>query len=100
MRTHRTSTGELDSKKYGAVAAGGGTGGGGGSVLPRSHSAQSLKQQQDAQTHEDKLTILSQLFWIAISLLDSDYDHEFLLAVRLLDKVRDALGNNSYRIHP
>ena len=75
VRQHRTSTGELDSKKYST------------GNLPRSHSAQSLKQQQDQQSHEDKLTILSQLFWIAISLLDSDYDHEFHLAVRLLDKV-------------
>ena len=27
------------------------------------------------------------MFWIAISLLESDFEYEFLLAVRLLDKV-------------
>ena len=80
VRQHRTSTGELDNKKYSA------------GNLPRSRSAQSLKQQQDQQSHEDKLTILSQLFWIAISLLDSDYDHEFHFAVRLLDKVSNTVS--------
>ena len=57
------------------------------SNLPRSHSAQSLKQLQDPAGHDDKLTLLTQLFWIAVSLLESDYEHEFLLAVNLLDKV-------------
>ena len=36
---------------------------------------------------DDKLTILSQMFWIAVSLLESDFDHEFAMAVRLLEKV-------------
>ncbi len=80
VRQHRTSTGELDSRKAQAAQLA-------QTNLSRSRSAQSLKQQHDQQTHEDKLTILSQLFWIAISLLESDYDHEFSLAVRLLDKV-------------
>lgn len=35
--------------------------------------------------------MLSQLFWIAVSLLESDYDYEFLLATRLLDKVLSRL---------
>ena len=56
------------------------------SNLPRSLSAQSLKQLQDPG-QDDKLTLLAQLFWIAVSLLESDYEHEFLLAVNLLDKV-------------
>ena len=55
-------------------------------ILPRSHSAQSLKQLQDPGA-DDKLILLTQLFWIAVSLLESDYEHEFLLAVNLLDKV-------------
>ena len=55
--------------------------------LSRSRSAQSLKQLQDPTGQDDKLTILCQFFWIAVSLLESDYEHEFLLAVRLLDKV-------------
>lgn len=33
------------------------------------------------------MTILAQLFWLAVSLLESDYEHEFLLALRLLARV-------------
>lgn len=31
--------------------------------------------------------MLAQLFWIAVSVLESDYEYEFILAMRLLDKV-------------
>ena len=55
--------------------------------MPRSRSEKSLKNSE--QGTEDKLTILSQMFWIAASLLESDYEYEFLLATRLLDKVRN-----------
>ncbi len=34
------------------------------------------------------MNILVQLFWICIAILESDYEHEFLLGLRLLDKVR------------
>ena len=54
--------------------------------LSRSRSAQSLKNLAD-NSSDDKLTILSQMFWLAVSLLESDYEHEFLLAIRLLEKV-------------
>lgn len=33
------------------------------------------------------MTILAQLFWLSVSLLESDYEHEFLLALRLLTRV-------------
>ncbi len=33
------------------------------------------------------MLILAQLFWLAASLLESDYEHEFLLALRLLSRV-------------
>ena len=74
MRHHRHSSGDMDSKKK-------------DTNLKRSTSAQSLKQLQDPMGQDDKLTILSQMFWIAVSLLESDYEYEFLLAVRLLEKV-------------
>lgn len=62
------------------------------SSLSRSRSAQSLKLLGDsAATQDDKLTILAQLFWLAVSLLESDYEHEFLLAVRLLARVMHRL---------
>ncbi|KAI5637017.1 protein furry [Phthorimaea operculella] len=55
--------------------------------LCRSRSAQSLKLLGDSATQDDKLTILATLFWVGASLLESDYDHEFLLGVRLLARV-------------
>lgn len=54
--------------------------------MTRSRSAQSLRNMDQAG-NEDKLTIVSQMFWIAVTLLESDYEYEFSLAVRLLDKV-------------
>lgn len=58
-----------------------------GSNLSRSRSAQSLKLLGDSASQDDKLTILAQLFWLSVSLLESDYEHEFLLALRLLARV-------------
>lgn len=58
-----------------------------GSNLSRSRSAQSLKLLGDSASQDDKLTILAQLFWLSVSLLESDYEHEFLLALRLLASV-------------
>jgi len=59
------------------------------SNLLRSRSSQSLRQTPDVTslTGDDRLTVLVQMFWISVSLLESDFEHEFLLAVRLLDKV-------------
>lgn len=57
------------------------------STLSRSRSAQSLKLLGDSATQDDKMTILAQLFWLSVSLLESDYEHEFLLALRLLSRV-------------
>nr|AOV18883.1 furry [Lymnaea stagnalis] len=56
------------------------------SNLARSRSAQSLKNLDQSGT-EDKLTLVTQMFWITVSLLESDYEYEFTLAVRLLDKI-------------
>ncbi|XP_047125679.1 protein furry homolog-like isoform X1 [Hydra vulgaris] len=36
--------------------------------------------------------ILARFFWIGVSLLESDYEHEFLLAIKLIDKVFDKLN--------
>ncbi|XP_034102978.1 protein furry isoform X4 [Drosophila albomicans] len=65
----------------------GGVGVGAGSALSRSRSAQSLKMLGDTATQDDKMTILAQLFWLSVSLLESDYEHEFMLALRLLTRV-------------
>ncbi|XP_064619246.1 protein furry-like isoform X4 [Lineus longissimus] len=55
--------------------------------LSRSRSAHSLKNLSDLSTQDDRLTILSQMFWLATCLLESDYEYEFLLAIRLIQKV-------------
>ncbi|XP_038216903.1 protein furry isoform X4 [Zerene cesonia] len=60
---------------------------GGCSNLCRSRSAQSLKLLGDTATQDDKLTILATVFWVGASVLESDYEHEFLLGVRLLARV-------------
>ena len=60
------------------------------SSLLRSRSSQSLRLSHDgaaASAADDRLTVLVQMFWISVSLLESDFEYEFLLAVRLLDKV-------------
>ena len=60
--------------------------------LSRSRSAQSLLKIQDlAPTQDDKMSILVQLFWICLAVLESDYEHEFLLALRLLDQILQKL---------
>nr|XP_040568440.1 LOW QUALITY PROTEIN: protein furry-like [Lepeophtheirus salmonis] len=59
-------------------------------TLSRSRSAQSLRIQDQA-TQDDKMTILVQLFWICLAVLESDYEHEFLLGLRLLEKVMDKM---------
>ena len=84
VRQHRSSTGDLDPRRH--------------TNLSRSRSAQSLKNSQDPQVQDDKLTIMLQLFWVAVSLLESDYEYEFLLAVRLLDNVSDCFKKNIWDI--
>lgn len=37
------------------------------------------------------MNILVQLFWICLVVLESDYEHEFLLGLRLLEKVLSKL---------
>ncbi|CAF4582608.1 unnamed protein product, partial [Didymodactylos carnosus] len=83
------------------------------STLTRSKSAHSLRQQQQQQqqatlltnpnssgvlavcneahalatTIDDAKTVLAQIFWIGICLLESDYEYEFSLAVQLLETI-------------
>ena len=37
------------------------------------------------------MTILVQLFWICLAVMESDYEHEFLLGLRLLEKILEKL---------
>jgi len=66
---------------------GSGAGSGSGKSSNCAATQQNLKLLGDSATQDDKLTVLGQLFWLAVSLLESDYEHEFLLACRLLSRV-------------
>ncbi|KTG43896.1 hypothetical protein cypCar_00020228 [Cyprinus carpio] len=55
----------------GSAAGGGGTGGGSGEVVPPT----------------DPTNLMATVFWIATSLLESDYEFEYLLALRLLNRL-------------
>ncbi|XP_055333456.1 protein furry homolog-like isoform X2 [Paramacrobiotus metropolitanus] len=63
-----------------------------GSNIHRSYSTQTLTNFPPVTTDgtlslDDKLSLLSLLFWISMSALESDYEHEFLLGLRLMEKV-------------
>jgi len=65
------------------------------SSMLRSRSSQSLRQTPADMTglpSDERLTVLVQMFWISVSLLESDFEYEFLLAVHLLDKVRSSIS--------
>lgn len=52
----------------------------------RSVSLQSLRLLNDTTTLS-QTDLLSRIFWIAVSLMESDFEHEFVMAVKLLSKV-------------
>lgn len=57
-------------------------------TIARSQSAQSLKHlADDSYTPDDRNSMLAQFFWISVIMLETDYEHEFLLALRVFDKV-------------
>jgi len=63
------------------------------SSVSHSKSNQSLKMLNDTLTSpEDRTTLLAQFFWISIAMLETDYEHEFLLTLRLLDKILSKLS--------
>jgi hypothetical protein len=95
------------------------------STLTRSYSANNVRQQQpfisnnnnnninnnnnnntnstntnDVQTLaasiDDAKTVLAQLFWIGICLLESDYEYEFTLSIQLLTTIIDKIQLNTY----
>ena len=57
-----------------------------GNVVPDNLHSPPIQASQD-----DMLNILVQLFWICLAILESDYEHEFLLGLRLLERVLDRL---------
>ena len=61
----------------------------------RSVSLQSLRLTNEDTTTLSQTDLLSRIFWVAVSLLESDYEHEFVMAVKLLSKVRKVSIVNS-----
>uniref|UniRef100_H9GB92 FRY like transcription coactivator n=1 Tax=Anolis carolinensis TaxID=28377 RepID=H9GB92_ANOCA len=57
--------------------------------LARTRSLSSLKEggMHDVQPTTDPVNLMATIFWIAASLLESDYEYEYLLALRLLNRL-------------
>ncbi|XP_077790481.1 protein furry homolog-like isoform X4 [Podarcis muralis] len=57
--------------------------------LARTRSLSSLREggMHDVQPTTDPMNLMATIFWIAASLLESDYEYEYLLALRLLNKL-------------
>ena len=52
----------------------------------------SFKELTDfQQLPENPLDMLARLFWIGVSLLESDFEHEFVMAVNLIEEVAFSL---------
>ncbi|XP_053559954.1 protein furry homolog-like isoform X2 [Bombina bombina] len=60
-----------------------------GGSLARTRSLSSLREggMQDVQPTTDPTNLMATIFWIAASLLESDYEYEYLLALKLLNKL-------------
>ena len=54
-------------------------------------SVQCLKTPSEAINPQSQADMVTRVFWIAVSLLESDYEHEFLMAIHLLNKVSASL---------
>ncbi|OPJ71099.1 furry-like protein-like isoform B [Patagioenas fasciata monilis] len=57
--------------------------------LARTRSLSSLREggMYDMQPTTDPVNLMATIFWIAASLLESDYEYEYLLALKLLNKL-------------
>ncbi|XP_054994083.1 protein furry homolog-like isoform X3 [Sorex araneus] len=57
--------------------------------LARTRSLSSLREKgmYDVQPPTEPASLMATIFWIAASLLESDYEYEYLLALRLLNKL-------------
>ncbi|XP_040451189.1 protein furry homolog-like isoform X4 [Falco naumanni] len=60
-----------------------------GGSLARTRSLSSLREGgiYDVQPTTDPVNLMATIFWIAASLLESDYEYEYLLALKLLNKL-------------
>ncbi|XP_036189307.1 protein furry homolog-like isoform X7 [Myotis myotis] len=60
-----------------------------GNSLARTRSLSSLRERglYDVQSTTEPANLMATIFWIGASLLESDYEYEYLLALRLLNKL-------------
>ncbi|NWS66025.1 FRYL protein, partial [Crotophaga sulcirostris] len=60
-----------------------------GGSLARTRSLSSLREggMYDVQPTTDPVNLMATIFWIAASLLESDYEYEYLLALKLLNRL-------------
>ncbi|XP_039769737.1 protein furry homolog-like isoform X3 [Ornithorhynchus anatinus] len=58
-----------------------------GGSLARTRSLSSLREGDTSDVQPDPTNLLATIFWIGASLLESDYECEYLLALRLLNKL-------------
>ncbi|KAG9328516.1 hypothetical protein JZ751_013462 [Albula glossodonta] len=72
---------------------GGGGGGGNHGSLARTRSLSSLREGGTGEPPPpvDPSNLMATIFWMAASLLESDYEFEYLLALRLLNKLLSQL---------
>ena len=54
-------------------------------------SVQCLKTPSEAINPQSQADMVTRVFWISVSLLESDYEHEFLMAIHLLNQVSTSL---------
>ncbi|XP_029647107.1 protein furry isoform X5 [Octopus sinensis] len=52
-----------------------------------SHSTANSLKAFDQTNAENKFTLVTQIFWLAVSMFESDYEYEFFMAIRLLEKI-------------
>lgn len=87
MRSTSVSFGEKEKKLTSGGDDSGNCSTGG---IFRCKSVESLREEEMLNL-EDKETLLAKFFWIAVAVLESDYEHEFILAIRLLENVLERI---------
>ena len=53
------------------------------------------KSHHAINTNMENLKILVQIFWTAICLLESDFEHEFVLAIEIIEQILDKIDLNT-----
>ena len=65
--------------------------------LPRDFGDTLLSRRGGHGIFDDKLSLLCQIFWAVVSMLESDFEYEYVLALKLLDQLLSGLKMESSR---